>query len=66
MGIENLETIRNNHTKQLEEKKIALERDKRMNELYPKNLRDDTKSATHERKEQKKKQIEQYEMLQEQ
>ena len=65
-AIENLETIKTNHINQIEERKRTLERDKRLNELYPKNLRDDTKSATHERKEQKKKQIEQYEMLQEQ
>lgn len=49
VAIENLETIKNNHIMHLEEKKKTIERDKRLNELYPKNMKDDTKSATYEK-----------------
>lgn len=63
-AIENLETIKTNHINQIEERKRTLERDKRLNELYPKNMKDETRSATHERLIEQRKQTEQFQMLQ--
>lgn len=65
-AILNLETIKNNQLSQMQERKRNLERDKRLNQLYPKNMKDETRSATHERKVEQRKQQEQFQMLQEQ
>ena len=53
--MENVDTIRNNQKNQVKDRIIQLERDKKNNELYPKNMKDESKTLAFERSLEKKK-----------